>query len=936
MGSVKVSMPQFLRLVTAWVGQVKNGVNTPIVLKNASTAPKPYEEVTSGNLNKAGYIDLASRVKSFMDSNGAAPNYGSTTLGKIRYESLVYLFSRVAAFYGTEKYLPNYAMIKPWSSVTSGSTPANNNSGSNSQVKFTLAEIVDAAGRVKSYVETNRALPNYVQMGSVKVSMPQFLRLVTAWVGQVKNGVNTPIVLKNASTAPKPYEEVTSGNLNKAGYIDLASRVKSFMDSNGAAPNYGSTTLGKIRYESLVYLFSRVAAFYGTEKYLPNYAVVKTWKSVTSGSTPANNNSGSNSQVKFTLAEIVDAAGRVKSYVETNRALPSYVQMGSVKVSMPQFLRLVTAWVGQVKNGVNTPIVLKNASTAPKPYEEVTSGNLNKAGYIDLASRVKSFMDSNGAAPNYGSTTLGKIRYESLVYLFSRVAAFYGTEKYLPNYAVVKTWKSVTSGSTPANNNSGSNSQVKFTLAEIVDAAGRVKSYVETNRALPSYVQMGSVKVSMPQFLRLVTAWVGQVKNGVNTPIVLKNASTAPKPYEEVTSGNLNKAGYIDLASRVKSFMDSNGAAPNYGSTTLGKIRYESLVYLFSRVAAFYGTEKYLPNYAMIKPWSSVTSGSTPANNNSGSNSQVKFTLAEIVDAAGRVKSYVETNRALPNYVQMGSVKVSMPQFLRLVSACIVQVKNGVNTPIVLKNASTAPKPYEEVTSGNLNKAGYVDLASHVVSFMDSNGAAPNYGITTLGKIRYESLVYLFSRVAAFYGTEKYLPNYAVVKTWKSVTSGSSPSTPPNDIPSELLAYLKATTNCQVNDPNIVALANSITAGTTSSYEKAQRIFNWVRDEIDYAFYYNTQKGAVKTLSSGSGNCCDLSHLVVALSRAAGLPARYVHGDCYFTTSGNWYGHVFAQIYVNGQWYNADATSYKNELGVIKNWDTKTWTKKGTYISLPF
>ncbi|CDG64787.1 transglutaminase domain-containing protein [Methanobacterium sp. MB1] len=65
-------------------------------------------------------------------------------------------------------------------------TTVNNNSGSNSQVKFTLAEIVDAAGRVKSYVETNRALPNYVQMGSVKVSMPEFLRLLTAWVGQVK------------------------------------------------------------------------------------------------------------------------------------------------------------------------------------------------------------------------------------------------------------------------------------------------------------------------------------------------------------------------------------------------------------------------------------------------------------------------------------------------------------------------------------------------------------------------------------------------------------------------------------------------------------------------------------------------------------------------------------------------------------------------------
>jgi transglutaminase-like putative cysteine protease len=92
----------------------------------------------------------------------------------------------------------------------------------------------------------------------------------------------------------------------------------------------------------------------------------------------------------------------------------------------------------------------------------------------------------------------------------------------------------------------------------------------------------------------------------------------------------------------------------------------------------------------------------------------------------------------------------------------------------------------------------------------------------------------------------------------------------------------------------------------------------------------------VGTLTSGSANCCDHSHLVVALSRAAGLPARYVHGYCYFTSSGNWYGHVFAQIYVNGQWYNADATSSRNTLGAINNWNTNTWTYKGTYASLPF
>jgi transglutaminase-like putative cysteine protease len=73
----------------------------------------------------------------------------------------------------------------------------------------------------------------------------------------------------------------------------------------------------------------------------------------------------------------------------------------------------------------------------------------------------------------------------------------------------------------------------------------------------------------------------------------------------------------------------------------------------------------------------------------------------------------------------------------------------------------------------------------------------------------------------------------------------------------------------------------------------------------------------------------------VALSRAAGIPARYVHGVCKFN-SGTWYGHVWAQLYVNGTWYSADAISYRNTFGAINNWDTSSWTLKGIYSELPF
>ncbi|MCE5213726.1 MAG: transglutaminase family protein, partial [Methanobacterium sp.] len=86
--------------------------------------------------------------------------------------------------------------------------------------------------------------------------------------------------------------------------------------------------------------------------------------------------------------------------------------------------------------------------------------------------------------------------------------------------------------------------------------------------------------------------------------------------------------------------------------------------------------------------------------------------------------------------------------------------------------------------------------------------------------------------------------------------------------------------------------------------------------------------------SSGTANCCDTTNLLVALTRAAGIPARYEHGECTF--SDGVFGHVWAQVYVNGNWYRADAISDRNSFGVINNWDTSNWTLIGIYAELPF
>jgi len=144
-----------------------------------------------------------------------------------------------------------------------------------------------------------------------------------------------------------------------------------------------------------------------------------------------------------------------------------------------------------------------------------------------------------------------------------------------------------------------------------------------------------------------------------------------------------------------------------------------------------------------------------------------------------------------------------------------------------------------------------------------------------------------------------------------------------------------ATTNCQVGNAAIKKVVDSLVKDLTSDAAKARAIFNYVRDSVSYSFYYNTKYGATGTLSYKTGNCVDQAHLAIAMFRTAGLAARYVHGTCRFS-SGSTYGHVWAQVLIDGTWTVADATSSRNSLGHVANWNTASYSLKGKYASISF
>jgi len=147
-------------------------------------------------------------------------------------------------------------------------------------------------------------------------------------------------------------------------------------------------------------------------------------------------------------------------------------------------------------------------------------------------------------------------------------------------------------------------------------------------------------------------------------------------------------------------------------------------------------------------------------------------------------------------------------------------------------------------------------------------------------------------------------------------------------------AYLKSSSHCPVNNAKIKALVKSLTSGLTNNVDKVKAIFNYVRYNITYVFYYNTRRGAVGTLNAKSGNCVDKSHLLVSMYRTAGFKARYVHGRCLF--SSGYIGHVWTQVLVDNTWICGDPSNRINDLGKIANWNTNSYKIRGKYVSPPF
>jgi len=168
-------------------------------------------------------------------------------------------------------------------------------------------------------------------------------------------------------------------------------------------------------------------------------------------------------------------------------------------------------------------------------------------------------------------------------------------------------------------------------------------------------------------------------------------------------------------------------------------------------------------------------------------------------------------------------------------------------------------------------------------------------------------------------------------------------------IPEDLLhenvsVYLQPTQNIQSDDPAIVSLAQNLSQGFTKEVDVVNNTLKWISENIEWgcpACIANYSSDAVWTLKNKEGNCVNFAHLMVALFRAQGIPARlakgikgYEHSNPGYLTpvnGSNW--HAWTEIYYpQVGWVRYDATyfphsphiAYGIQLKVLPNSECST------------
>ncbi len=829
---------------------------------------------------------------------------------------------------------------------------------------FTVKEIEDAASNVENFVLKNKRLPNTVKVGSKTLKISEFSYLSSQLISNLNSNKKGDVILLSGISDGKSSSASLKTTVYKAQYLDLAKNVVSFIGSKKVPPtevlvkDASKKSVGNANFNLYTFAFAKILDFHKSKNYLPNYCTFESSafnqasslkatilkgssNTITKGNnykltlTDGNGKALSGQKLSyaingktytlttdskgstylqinlkagkypmvcsyagskvyksaknsvtltvldnpnaFTVKEIENAATNVKNYVLKNKRLPNTVKVGSKTLKISEFTYLSSKAVSNLNSNNKKDIVLLSGISNGGSSTYSLKTTVYKAQYVDLAKRSASNIESKKVPSNYlsvkdSSNKAGNANFNLYTFAFAKILDFHKSHNNLPNYCTFES-----------------------------------SVYAPLKKST-------SIKASS-----------NSVNKGDSYSVTLVD-----------NSGNALANQKITFTLSGKSYTQTTN------SKGMASLRIDLNPGTYSVVSSYAGSSAYEA--------SKLSNTVTVKDNN-------RFSLSEIEAAATNVKNYVNSHDALPSTVTVANKKLSISQFSYLMTKAVYNINAGNTNYITLPTGMSNPNSNGDSMDTTVYKAQYVDLAKRVISFAESNKVPPVYAKVysssgkSLGNAEFDLYTYSFAKILDFHKSHKNLPNYCTFES--SVFKGIT--VPPINISSKipynsnqfkaglnekntetnLTKYLVGTGQSAITS-SISNLASQLTKGLKTDEAKAQAIYNYVRDEIDYSYYANSKYGASGTLSAGSGNCVDQASLVVALCRASGIEARYAHAKGCTFSSGLVTGHVWAQILVDGVWYSADATSVRNKLGNIQNWNTNSYSNLNRYAAVPF
>jgi len=134
------------------------------------------------------------------------------------------------------------------------------------------------------------------------------------------------------------------------------------------------------------------------------------------------------------------------------------------------------------------------------------------------------------------------------------------------------------------------------------------------------------------------------------------------------------------------------------------------------------------------------------------------------------------------------------------------------------------------------------------------------------------------------------------------------------DLPED---YTQAELHIESNNPQVISLAEQLSISDQTTCEQVRAFYDYIGNNLVYT--YNGQDwGAQAALGRMGTDCTEYSSLLIALSRASGIPARYVEGLLHLDQKDPAQArqeHAWVEVYFPGTgWVPIDPTLGRSSL----------------------